>query len=89
MGEHGVDLARVRGQVGVAGGRVLAVDLVQQFLETLSESSRAAFTACVLEEMSVVEAAEALGVNVNTLYSRVRTVRARFMSTLAARGVHR
>lgn len=66
-----------------------ATQFVQQFLETLDEPNRAAFTACILEEMTVAEAAEALGVNVNTLYSRVRTVRARFMSALAARGVHR
>lgn len=66
-----------------------ATRFVQHFLETLNEPSRAAFTACVLEEMSVAEASEALGVNLNTLYSRVRTVRARFMSALAARGIHR
>ena len=66
-----------------------ATRFVQQFLETLNEPNRAAFTACVLEHMSVAEAAEAFGVNVNTLYSRVRSVRERFMSALAARGIHR
>jgi len=66
-----------------------ATRFVQQFLETLNEANRAAFTACILEEMTVAEAAQALGVNLNTLYSRVRTLRARFMSALAARGVHR
>ena len=62
---------------------------VERFLSGVDEEQRAAFIACLLEEMSVPEAAEALGVNVNTLYSRVRAVRARFAAALAQRETKR
>ena len=61
-----------------------AARFVQVFLGTLSEAARAAFTACVLEQMTVPEAAEALGVNVNTMYTRVRAVRAQFAAAIEA-----
>lgn len=69
--------------------RAEAAAFVERFLSTVDDAQRAAFAACVLEEMSVVEAAEALGVNVNTLYSRLRTVRAKFMEAVAERGDER
>jgi RNA polymerase sigma-70 factor (ECF subfamily) len=58
---------------------------VERFLNETNEEQRAVFVACMLEEMSVPEAAEALGVNVNTLASRLRTVRAKFVTALAKR----
>lgn len=61
-----------------------AARFVQVFLGTLSEAARAAFTACLLEQMTVPEAAEALGVNVNTMYTRVRAVRSQFAAALEA-----
>jgi RNA polymerase sigma-70 factor (ECF subfamily) len=60
---------------------------VEHFLNGVDEGQRAAFTACVLEGMSAPEAAEALGVNVNTLYSRLRVVRSNFARALAERDV--
>lgn len=60
---------------------------VEQFLNAVGEDDRATFTACVLEQMSVPEAAEALGVNVNTLYSRLRSVRSRFAAALSEREI--
>lgn len=51
----------------------------------LSEDQREVFLLVEVEEMSVPEAAEALGVNVNTCYSRLRAARARFERLLAAR----
>jgi len=59
---------------------------VDAFLDGVDEAQRAAFTACVLEEMSVREAAEALDVNVNTLASRLRAVRAKFLAAVAELG---
>ncbi len=58
---------------------------VASFLSELDELQRAAFTACLLEEMSVPEAAQALGVNVNTLTSRLRVARTKFAAALAER----
>ena len=62
---------------------------VERFLAGVDEDQRAAFIACTLEELSVREAAEALGVNANTLTSRLRLVRAKFQAALAERGVKR
>jgi RNA polymerase sigma-70 factor, ECF subfamily len=49
--------------------------LLQAMLDELEEDRRAAFILVDLEELSVPEAAAALAVNVNTLYSRVRAAR--------------
>jgi RNA polymerase sigma-70 factor, ECF subfamily len=64
-----------------------AARFVEAFLAELDDHLRAAFTACVLEEMSGREAAEALGVNVNTLASRLRIARERFAARMAKRSI--
>lgn len=61
-------------------GRVLL-----EVVDGLSEDQREVFLLVEVEEMSVPEAAEALGVNLNTCYSRLRAARARFERLLAAR----
>jgi RNA polymerase sigma-70 factor (ECF subfamily) len=61
-------------------GRVL-LDLVSN----LGEDQREVFLLVEVEEMSVPEAAEALGINVNTCYSRLRAARARFDRAVATR----
>lgn len=63
-----------------------AARFVESFLRGLDDHLRAAFTACVLEQMTGPEAAEALGVNVNTLSSRLRIARERFNAALEKRG---
>jgi RNA polymerase sigma-70 factor, ECF subfamily len=68
-----------------SAARAEAARFVEEFLSGLDDHLRAAFTACVLEGMSGREAAEALGVNVNTLSSRVRIARERFAAALAKR----
>ena len=67
--------------------RAEATRFVEHFLSKLDDGPRAAFIACVLEELSVPEAAQALGVNANTLYSRLRTARLRFSAALAKRNL--
>jgi DNA-directed RNA polymerase specialized sigma24 family protein len=42
------------------------------------------FTAVELEQMTVPEAAQALNVNLNTAYTRLRSARARFEALLRA-----
>ena len=49
--------------------------VLQMLLDELDEDRREAFILVDLEELSVPEAAEVLGVNLNTLYSRVRAAR--------------
>lgn len=67
--------------------RAEATRFVERFLADLDDGPREAFIACVLEEMSVPEAARALGVNVNTMSSRLRLARARFAAALAKRSL--
>jgi len=46
-----------------------------EFLDTLDDDKRAVFVLAEMEELSVPEVAQFLGVNVNTVYTRLRTVR--------------
>jgi RNA polymerase sigma-70 factor, ECF subfamily len=60
-----------------------ARDLLYLLLGALDEDKRAAFILAEIEGMSVPEIATGLGVNVNTLMSRVRAARREFEAALA------
>lgn len=60
------------------------IAVVEACLERLDEPLREVFVLTELEEFSAPEIAEALGIKLNTVYSRLRTARERF-----ARGVAR
>jgi RNA polymerase sigma-70 factor (ECF subfamily) len=60
-----------------------AARLLERVLEELPEPERAVFLLVDVELMSVPEAAEALQLNLNTAYSRVRVARASFARALA------
>ncbi|WP_434427434.1 sigma-70 family RNA polymerase sigma factor [Nannocystis pusilla] len=55
-----------------------------EFLDGLDDERRAVFVLHLYEEMSAPEIAQTLGVNVNTVYSRIRLVREQFDRTFAA-----
>jgi RNA polymerase sigma-70 factor, ECF subfamily len=57
--------------------------LLHRLLERLDDDKRAIFVLVELEQMSVREAAEALGVNYNTAFSRLRAARAAFETAVA------
>ncbi len=52
------------------------------FLDQLRAERRDVFVLCVLEEMTAPDAAEILGVGLNTVYSRLRLSRAAFRAAL-------
>jgi RNA polymerase sigma-70 factor (ECF subfamily) len=56
-----------------------ALRFVRSFLETLDEERRAVFVMMELEQMPAPEVARALGVNLNTVYSRRRAARLEFL----------
>lgn len=58
-------------------------DVVAHFLASLDEGHREVFVAAQLDGMTAPEIAEALGIKLNTVYSRLRTARVRFEQTLA------
>jgi len=60
--------------------------LVEQFIDSLDEGKRVVFVLSELEQMSAPEIAEALAIPVNTVYSRLRHARERFVAYLAERG---
>lgn len=55
-----------------------AVSLVHEFLAGLDACTQQLFTLSELEGLSGTEIAEALGINRNTVYTRLRRTRARF-----------
>lgn len=56
-----------------------AARALDRFLATLDDDQRAVFVLMELEELSAPEASEALGVKLNTVYSRLRLGRERFV----------
>jgi RNA polymerase sigma-70 factor (ECF subfamily) len=60
-----------------------AARLVRRLLECLDEDRRAVFVLAELEEMTAPEISAALGVNLNTVYSRLRLARRDFDAALA------
>lgn len=55
-----------------------AARLVEQFLSLLDDDKRQVFLLAEVEGMTVPEIATALGVNLNTIYTRLRAARLRF-----------
>jgi RNA polymerase sigma-70 factor (ECF subfamily) len=60
-----------------------AARLVHQLLDSLDEDRRAVFVLSELEQMTAPEISAALGVNLNTVYSRLRLARRDFDAALA------
>lgn len=55
-----------------------AAQLVERFLSLLDDDKRQVFLLAEVEGMTVPEIADALGVNLNTVYTRLRAARLRF-----------
>jgi RNA polymerase sigma-70 factor (ECF subfamily) len=62
-----------------------AEDVVRSFLDELDEPQRMVFYLSDIEGMSAPEIAQALGVNLNTVYARIRLARKRFEREVARR----
>jgi RNA polymerase sigma-70 factor (ECF subfamily) len=61
-----------------------ATELLQRVLDRLDDEKRALLIMVDLEQTTVAEAAEALELNLNTAYSRLRAARRAFEAELAA-----
>ena len=62
---------------------------LMRFLKSLDDDRRAVFMLTELEQMSAPEIAEALGANLSTTYSRLRSARELFVAFLAQEGASR
>jgi RNA polymerase sigma-70 factor (ECF subfamily) len=62
-----------------------AQEVVRSFLDQLDEPQRMVFYLSDIEGMTAPEIAEALGVNLNTVYARIRLARKRFERDIARR----
>ena len=60
-----------------------AVRILYALLEELDEEKREAFVMAELEELSAPEIAEALSLNLNTVYARIRAARKAFEQAVA------
>jgi RNA polymerase sigma-70 factor (ECF subfamily) len=60
-----------------------ALRVLDQLLAQLEDGRRAVFVLAEIEQMTAAEIALALGINVNTVYSRLRVARQEFESALA------
>jgi RNA polymerase sigma-70 factor (ECF subfamily) len=60
-----------------------AARVVRELLETLDADRRAVFVLAELEQMTAPEISSALGMNLNTVYSRLRLARRDFDAALA------
>jgi RNA polymerase sigma-70 factor (ECF subfamily) len=65
--------------------RAQAAAAVAAVLDTFDEDKRIVFTLVELEQMSVPDVAELLGINLNTAYSRLRLARRAFESAVTKR----
>lgn len=63
--------------------RTEAVRLLHAFLERIHEDKRSVFIMTELEQMSAPEIADALHVNLNTIYARIRAARREFEQAVA------
>jgi RNA polymerase sigma-70 factor (ECF subfamily) len=59
---------------------------IDAFLDSLDDGRRAVFILVELEQMTAPEAAESLGIKVNTVYSRLRVARSAFRQAALASG---
>lgn len=66
-----------------------AAAAVERFLVALTPEQRAAFELCEIEGMRAGEVGELLGVNINTVYTRLRAARLRFDEFVAALAAER
>ncbi len=64
-----------------------AVQMLEQIIERLGEKYRVCFVLIELEQMSAEEVASVLGINVNTVYSRLHRARLEFDRLVARYGV--
>lgn len=62
-----------------------AAEFVERFLATLDESRRTIFLMSEVEGLSGTEIAETLGINRNTVYTRLRAARQQFAAAIAER----
>jgi RNA polymerase sigma-70 factor (ECF subfamily) len=66
-----------------SAARAEAMNVLYGLLDALDEDAREVFVLAELEEMTAPEIADALGQNVNTVYTRLRAARADFESAVA------
>jgi RNA polymerase sigma-70 factor (ECF subfamily) len=62
-----------------------ALRFLQRFLTGLDEAKRQVFLLCEVEQLPAPEVSRALGVKLNTVYSRLRAARREFARAVAAR----
>ncbi len=71
------------GSVAAVHDRVSAAELVRRFVDALDDDKREVFVLAEVEGMTAPEIATILGVNLNTVYARLRAARIRFATEVS------
>ncbi len=82
-GPIGSQLTSTQNSPDENAARKQAAATLEAILENLDESRREVFVLAEMEQMTAPEIAEALSLNLNTTYSRLRTARAEFEKAVA------
>ncbi len=82
-GPIGGQLASAQNSPDENAARRQAAKTLEAILANLDESRREVFVLAEMEQMTAPEIAEALSLNLNTTYSRLRTARAEFEKAVA------
>ncbi len=77
---HTTDQTERIGDPNDSASRAEASDFVARFLDSLDEDKRAVFFLADIEGLTAPEIGAALGVNLNTIYARLRAARIRFQA---------
>jgi RNA polymerase sigma-70 factor, ECF subfamily len=80
--------ARGESSPEMAAARAQAVRLLHAILSDMDDQKREVFVLAELEQLPAPEIAEAIGVNVNTVYSRLRLAREAFNQALVRHHAH-
>lgn len=78
MAEDDALLVCTRGTPEESRARMQAAEQVQGLLESLDDEKRAVFVLAELEHMPASDIAQAIGIPINTVYSRLRLARSEF-----------
>lgn len=83
---HGADPDQIGGRFEEPLDRAVHAERMEtlyRLLDTLDEEKRAVFVLSEIEERTIPEIADTLGINLNTAYARLRAARQKFESALA------
>lgn len=88
LDELGDDIVDAKSNADELVAQKQATEMLMQILDAMHEERRAVFVLMEIEQLTAPETADALGVNLNTVYSRLRLARRDYNETLERLRTH-